>query len=261
VTALYEMSDSTLVINHSAGVFSCYTIRLEALLDYFRTYKRLPSVIDSSQQFASYKNDPKEDISTHFFETIEELEIPHNGKSIYVTSEPNEQQFSDYDKLNYADVRPFVEKYFTPSKLIREQVWRLERELPCDYQSTCGIRFRGTDKQLETNQPSYAELILQAIRLKQRAPKLKFLIQSDDRCFIEYTHHTLGDDCCFHLLEPTINNEQISDYVAAIIILSRCKCLITTSGNGELWARLFRGNNKGSLQWLSPKEYIYGIKQ
>jgi hypothetical protein len=31
---------------------------------------------------------------------------------------------------------------------------------------------------------------------------------------------------------------------------------------GELlfWFRLFRGNNKDSLQWLSPKECIYGIK-
>jgi len=56
------------------------------------------------------------------------------------------------------------------------------------------------------------------------------------------------------------NIGKISDYVAEIIILSRCKYLITTSGNGELWIRLFRGNNKGSLQWLSPKQYVYGIK-
>jgi hypothetical protein len=192
VTAHYEMNDSTLVINHSAGVFSCYTIRLEALLDYFRTYKRLPSVVDSSQQFMFYKDDPKDDISSHFFETIEEFLIPYNGKN--ATSEPTEHQFSDYSKLNYADVKPFVEKYFTPSISIREQVKRLERGLPWQYQSICGMRYRGTDKKVETNQPSYAELVLKAVKLKRKVPQLNFLIQSDEQDFLEYATRRLGND-------------------------------------------------------------------
>jgi hypothetical protein len=149
-----------------------------------------------------------------------------------------------------------VKKYFTPSIFVREQVKRLEKRLPWQYQSICGIRYRGTGKKVETNQPSYAELVLTAVKLQQKVPQLTFLVQSDEQDFLEYATRELGGDCCFPLSTKGI----IGDYVAEIIILSRCKYLITTSGNGELWIRLFRGNSKNSLQWLSPKEYLYGIK-
>src|SRR5208283_3187861 len=52
----YEMNNSKLTVNHSCGIFSCYTIRLEAILDYYRTHKRVPAVIDCSQQFTKYKD-------------------------------------------------------------------------------------------------------------------------------------------------------------------------------------------------------------
>ena len=102
--------------------------------------------------------------------------------------------FPIIQNLNYADVKPFVEKYFTPSISIREQVKRLERGLPWQYQSICGMRYRGTDKKVETNQPSYAELVLKAVKLKRKVPQLNFLIQSDEQDFLEYATRRLGND-------------------------------------------------------------------
>ena len=36
--------------------------------------------------------------------------------------------------------------------------------------------------------------------------------------------------------------------------------IICTSGNVSLWIILFRGHNKNIHQYLSPKEYIYDVK-
>ena len=255
---LYEMNDSTLKVNHSAGVFSCYTVRLEAILEYYRTYKKLPLIVDSSQQFSAYKNNTKEDISAFFFETIEDFQIMYQ-KPIYTTYEPDLQQFSDYSKLNFSDLKPFVDKFFGLSKSIRVRVERLVNDLPWDYQSICGILYRGGDKNLETNPPPYAEMILKAVKLKQKNPQIKFLIQTDEQEFLKYAIRELGNECYCHT-KVSGGDFSIGDYVAAIFILSQCKYLITTSGNGEYWIRIFRGDNRGGLQWISPKEYIYGIK-
>jgi len=256
----YEMNDTTLTLNHSAGVFSCYTIRLEAILDYYRTYKRLPSIVDSSQQFAAYKDDLNEDISNKFFDDCKKFQFTCNEGAIYLTNEKSEAQFSDYSKLNFLEIKPFVEKYFMPPENIRERIKYFESKMPWDYQSICGIRYRGRDKNLETNQPPYGDIIHKAVKLKHKFPHIKFLLQTDEKAFLYYAIRELGDDCYFHTITSGSKLGYISDYVAAIFILSRCKHLITTSGNGELWVRILRGDNRRSIQWLSPKESIYGIK-
>jgi hypothetical protein len=46
---------------------------------------------------------------------------------------------------------------------------------------------------------------------------------------------------------------------AVVKIFSKSKYIITTSGNGEMWFAILRGNAKGIYQYLSPKEYIYGV--
>jgi hypothetical protein len=253
------MNDTTLIVNHSAGVFSCYTIRLEAILDYYRTYNRLPSVVDSSHQFAAYKDDPHEDISDKFFEESKNFQLTRN-EAVYVTNQKAESQFSDYSKINFFEIKPFVEKYFMPAENIRERIKHFESKMPWNYESICGIRYRGTDKNLETNQPPYAEMILTAVKLKRKFPHIKFLLQTDEKDFLDYAMRELEGESYFHTITSGGKLEKISDYVAAVFILSRCKYLITTSGNGELWVRILRGNSGGSIQWLSPKERIYGDK-
>ena len=97
---LYTMGDDALKIHHADGVFSCFTIRLEAILDYYNTFKRPPALIDSSQQFAKWKEMHHGDISDAFFRHDDSVSIPEYGHLIKATSETDEQQFSDYSKLN-----------------------------------------------------------------------------------------------------------------------------------------------------------------
>ena len=42
--------------------------------------------------------------------------------------------------------------------------------------------------------------------------------------------------------------------------MSKCKKIILTSGNISQFIAFYRNNSKNIHQYLSPKEYIYGVK-
>ncbi|HEX4674210.1 MAG TPA: hypothetical protein VH209_02715 [Steroidobacteraceae bacterium] len=257
---MYEANGDSLRINHNAGFFSCCTVRLEAILDYFRSFQRPPRVVDSSQQFAWYKRNPLEDVTPQFFKTREDVEIPWTGVSVRVTDVAQEQQFSDYSRLNYPDLKPFVERYFTPSDEIVQLIEQIERSSPVPFGDICSILFRGGDKKIETVQPSFAEVVLKAVQLRLKHPQLRFLVQSDEPDFLEYAQRELEGTCFFVSGPRGDPMMHISLYLASIMVISRSRFVISTSGNGEMWVRLFRGHAQGTQQFLAPKESIYGVK-
>ena len=50
------------------------------------------------------------------------------------------------------------------------------------------------------------------------------------------------------------------NFIAIVIIMSKCKKIILTSGNISKFIAFYRNNSKNIHQYLSPKEYIYGVK-
>lgn len=260
-TKMWEMDGETLGINHNAGFFSCCTIRLEAILDYFRTRQRLPGHIEAPNLFSYYADASAGDRTKYFFTERPDLEIAWPGADVFTTSAPEEQQFSDYSLLNFAQLAPFLDRYFSPAAPVQAIIDPLHQQLATQYDDFCAIRYRGTDKSLETIAPPYAELALKALQLKNRHPGLRFLVQTDEPAFEKYFARELGATDCYYIRPASSDPlQQISTFLAAMIVLSRCRYIISTSGNGELWLRLFRGHNRGSFQWLSPNPFIYGVK-
>jgi len=90
------MSEKILKINHNAGFFSCCTIRLLEIINYFNTNKELPLIVDSSVQFEVYKNE-NIDITDKFFETSSSF-IDYK-EFIKPSKTDDEEQFSNYDEL------------------------------------------------------------------------------------------------------------------------------------------------------------------
>ena len=86
-----------LKITHNAGFFSCCTVRLEKIIEYFNIHQHLPVIVDSSEQFRDYKFN-NEDITCRFFNTTN-ISFDYE-KDINVTKSIDEQQFSDYRLLN-----------------------------------------------------------------------------------------------------------------------------------------------------------------
>ena len=246
-------------ITNGSGIFSCCTVRLEKILEYFNHLHKTPFLVDSSEQFSDYKNED-EDVSSELFAVNNEIHISWSGRPLHITNSLDEQQFSSYANLNFNDINPFIKKYFSPTALIKNAMNNLAHCSHFDPENTCVIRFRGTDKELETIQPSYEEMLRKALALKASHPNLRFAVQTDESKFRQYIFDALGD-ACFLVEHAEQNNYRSSqnyiNFYASILLLSKSKFIITTSGNGELWMMLFRGHTNGVSQYLRHKQFIY----
>jgi hypothetical protein len=259
---MYSQNKGILRINGGVGIFSCCTVRLESILKHFNHFHSTPLVVDSSRQFFIYKEVEIENISRDLFAERNDIDIKWYGKPIKVTESSNEQQFSNYQEICYADMTPFIQKFFSPSNLITHTIAKLEASSRIDYDNTCVIRFRGTDKVEETVQPKFEEVLNKALEIQAKNPLIRFAVQTDDQEFRKFIYHSLGDHC-FEVESTTwegwSGNKDYIDFYACIYLLSKCKYIITTSGNGELWMMLFRGHSEGVTQYLEHKEVVYGI--
>jgi hypothetical protein len=255
------MEDETLVITHNAGFFSCYTIRLLNVLSYFNKYKQCPKIIDSSKQFKDYKLNQNKDYTCEYIKLNNSIIIKYYN-DIKITNEDKEEQFSNYKNINFNDIEPFINKYFSPSDNILNIVSKLENKYNLDYENIAVFYYRGTDKYIETNRCDYNEYIDKAIEIKKEFPLIKFLITSDEINLIYLFKNNFPETIIFEEILNNMNRSFLHSqlFLSNVLIMSKAKHIFCTSGNVSLWIILFRGNNNNIYQYLEPNEYIYGVK-
>jgi len=255
------MDDETLVVDHNAGFFSCYIIRLSNILSYFNKNKKCPEKVDSSAQFIDYKINKIEDYTYEYIKLNECLSIEYDT-DIQITTEDREIQFSNYKNINFQRIKPFIDKYFSPSDNILKIVHELESKYNLKYSNLAVFYFRGSDKCIETNLCDYNSYIEKALQIKKDNPSLQFLITSDEINLINLFKNYFPDAIVFEELLDNMNRSFIHSQLmlATVLIMSKANRLICTSGNVSLWIMLFRGHSNNIDQYLSPKEYIYGLK-
>ena len=257
------MEDETLIVTHNAGFFSCYTIRLLNILSYFNKNKKCPKKIDSSKQFKDYKNNLNQDYTYEYIKLNNTLDLDiEYSNDIKITNENKEEQFSNYKNINFNIIKPFINNFFLPSDNILKIISDLETKYNLDYEHLAVFYYRGTDKYIETNKCEYNDYITKAIQIKKDNPTFKFLITSDEINLIKLFKNYFSDTIVFEELLHNMNRSFIhSQFILAnVLIMSKAKYIICTSGNVSLWIALFRGHNQNIHQYLSPKDYIYGIK-
>ena len=164
-----------LVITHNGGFFSCCTIRLIEIVNFFNNNKKLPTIVDSSTQFDFYKS-KSEDLSKFYF-TEKENNIEYNF-DIKLSKTDDEEQFSDYELLNISDVNPFVEKYFSLSDEVNSMVLKMGEKYNIEYENTIAVFYRGNDKVKETNIGSYDEFLNKTLECSNSNPEKKIIIQT-----------------------------------------------------------------------------------
>jgi len=227
------------------------------------------------EQFKLYKLDKNDDITNIFFKNYKEISCDFSfNRNITYTDDKDEHQFSNYKHLNFHLLQPFLTKYFNPSDEIMSKVEFLKNKYKIDLDNTCGVFYRGNDKITETIPPKYKQFIKKVRLFKKANPGIKFYLQTDEQelhnIFLEKFPKTIS------ITEvPRINNSQTTValqlkndknkmevgkfFVASVYLISRMKNTICTSGNGEMWSSLFRGNANGVIQFLRPKKIIYGV--
>jgi hypothetical protein len=268
----YVMTETSLTVKnvYNGGLFSTSSVILFGLIGYYKRYSKTPSVIDTITMF--YKYNPFEyyhylfsshSIINNFYNfNTNDVSIDNLNNIIF----DFEAQYEVYNNLDFKNITPFIQKYFTPSKQIINYIDVIEQEYNIDYDNTCVLFFRGNDKITETpNMCSHEDIIDKAKQILETNPNITFLIQSDETEFIQKCKSTFINNICFDkycrhihtnrkLTIQNITNDKMDvfkygQYFLSIsYIMSKCKYIICPTGNCSLWIILFRGNCDGIYQ-------------
>lgn len=262
---------SVLKIAHNYGFFSCSSVRLHCIIEYFNNIKTLPDDVDCSAVFEWYKLNTKRDITFEYFNHYSEYDdIVYTKQIDYIEN----YQYADYSKLEYEDIQPFINKYFSPSVEVEDIIIKIEKKYKIDYNNICVLFYRGNDKNTETKICGYDEYITIAKDILKKNPDIIFLIQSDETEFIKEMTQLFPNSFYFkeeirHIPKQNstvdkTNRQNIDvfskNYLGITIIMSKCKYIVCGTGNCSIWIMLYRGNNKNVYQNVNDK-WIYNIEQ
>lgn len=261
-----------LIVDHNAGFFSCCSVRLEKIIEYYQQKGYFPQSIDGTSQFQWYKpfipHREQMDISFLYFQPYTNHPQYSGDCSHYVfnNSDPNKPdiQFSCYRKtLDFSILTPIVNMYFQPSVYMENVKHDLQRFYQLgDLSEYCAVFYRGNDKAKEATLPSYDDFIK---HIRSLPTHLKLLIQSDETDFIQTMLAEFPDRCHWfskhvrHMKRDaslSVDHTQWASncyysvrFLAIVLLLSQCRYMICTSGNCALWATLFRGSAEGIIQY------------
>ena len=261
----YSIDGKTLHSFHNAGLFSCCSLRLFHIICYYYIHDyELPEIVDSSRQFAWYKDGYEHDITFEYFQhynDIMDIEFPR-----YFIKHTWGDQFTPYRDIDFDLINPFLSKYFSPSLEIKNLIKQIEEEYTIDYNKICVLYYRGNDKNKETHICSHEELIDIA---KQMPSDTIFLIQSDETGFINKVSSTFPSRSFYlekyirhidhnygisvDMINTTQNLMYSKYYLAITIIMARCKYIICTSGNCSIWIIFYRGHANNIIQYLNHR--------
>jgi len=261
---LCRIENDTLVTLWNCGFFSCMSQRLHCIITYSHIKKAYPVKIDSSAQFEVAKpvaQDLTTDVTHRFIKTKIE-NVPE-----YISGTVFTDQFTDYKKLDYANLNSIIKTYFEPSEEVYDKIKKYKESLAIDYDNTCGVFYRGNDKWKECKIASHEEFIYKALELKEQNPNIKFFVQTDEEAFLQKFIEKFPNSVYIDELERMNNKESIVGFqlergtdtrinhsiklVAAVNILAKCKILITHTGNCGFWSALYRGHANNLIQYYS----------
>lgn len=259
-----------LTLIHNGGFFSCCSVRLHYIVEYFNNYKQIPKIVDTTGLFHLYKSSETQgDITFSYFEHYNNhLSIPY----VKLIDYNENYQYKNYSHLQYLDINPFIIKYFSPSDEIKNTITRFEIKYKINYDNICVLFYRGNDKNRETRICNYHEYILKANEILLTNPNITFLIQSDETEFIHYMQSIFPNNSLYlsdeiRHIKKTANTVDIllrdnidifsKNYLAITIIMSKCKYIVCGSGNCSIWIMFYRGNNNNVFQnlngvWINP---------
>jgi hypothetical protein len=232
-------------------------------VNHINEHGTLPEV-DSSNQFAWYKQDPSVDVTFEYFVNYKRL-----GTTVVPPIDYHENhQYHDYSTIAYTKLVPLVKKYFHPSADIEFTAQMIEHKYQLEFDNTCVLFYRGNDKSTETSLSSYEEYMAPIQSILETHPTMKFLLQSDETEFLEYMEKALPGKCFYfkdeirHIRKsnttvdkvfPSTNFLFSKYYLAITLLMSKCKYIVCGSGNCSIWMMLFRGHCKNVYQYREGK--------
>ena len=248
-------------ITTGAGFFSCSTEALLQLVIYSSLTGKLPESIDRSKQYEYHTSDAITNMIPYYFkESAGSFEVP---PGVQINSDGVYSQFCDYRTLQFDMMNPYLSKYFQPSERVKARESEFIHKYRISPDKTCAIFYRGNDKARETSIASYSEFISQAEKVKKENPNIEFLVQTDETEFLELfltkfpgskyiseiPRISKQDNWVTQVISRDSRPDFGVDFFSSVLILAKCRYLITQSGNCGFWSVLYRGTFDGVRQW------------
>jgi len=244
----------------SIGFYANCSIRLHKILNNFNTNKKAADKIDSSQQFTLYKIN-KDDVSHSFFKEDTQAMIPYSKPITYGVWD----QLKPYTSINFPVLKPFIEKYFSPSDTIVKIKHTLLKKYKIIPENCIAIYYRGTDKKFETKLGAFDTYYAKIKDLMNKHSGLTLLVQTDSTPFKTFMKDRFPSAIMFsenitslgstglHYIRGAHNYNDAQFLLAAILIIAKCKYVVCSSGNVSIWAILYRGTSLNVHQYLTNK--------
>jgi hypothetical protein len=265
-----------LIVRHSnSGFFSCCSVILYNINKYIHEFRKLPVDVNSSDVFYLYKIDKTKDITYDFFihsNSTPPISLNDINNIILYKHQYNldVQQFTEYGSYNYNFTTSLINKYFTPTQYINNIANNLISKYNIDVNNCIVIYYRGTDKYQETAIDSFDSFYNKLSELLEiiNNNNITILIQSDTAQFVDYikSKSIINPVIIFNEMETSYTNKgihyehtseqnykDISYLFASVLIMSKCKYILCSSGNVSMWIMLYRGNAMNVHQNLNLK--------
>ena len=242
----------TYYVTHNAGLMSCASTTLSDIFLANRPIKRIRSTFGMSL----YKNRALSDNWERFFRPIGKTELTSENLSNAVRAEKiHDWWSSDYSKLPLKLIQSLVDTYFVPSKQVEALQEKFVTKYSIRLQDCVGVHYRGTDKSIEIETPSLQEFIKQTTHFLDDIKNPQILLLTDEpeaqAAFraefpglvvvineLEAPGGTVGA----HNLDSENPEAKGQTFLAILVLVSKCKRVVTHTGNGALWEVFFRGN-------------------
>jgi hypothetical protein len=249
----------TYFLTYNAGLLSCSTVTLSDITASGRTVRKIKSNFGMSL----YKKWLLRNNWKSFFQ------IPIQANSSQLASAESETYpkdihdwwGKDYASIPFKAVQEPVDLYFRLSPKVVKLSDGFVEKYGINLEETIGVHYRGTDKQSEIETPSLTGFISQTRQFMQEMANPKILLLTDEPDVIVgfeaafpkavitiYELAAPGGSIGAHILDSKEPEVQGQIFLAILSLVSKCKKVVTHTGNGALWEVLFRGSNEGLKQ-------------
>ena len=249
----------TYFLTYNAGLLSCSSTSLSDITASGRNVTKIKSNFGMSL----YKKWLLRNNWKSYFQTPIQAASPQlaSAESRSYPKDIHDWWGKDYAALPFKDVLDAVGLYFRLSPKVVKLSDSFVEKYGITLEETIGVHYRGTDKQTEIETPSLTEFISQTRLFMQEMANPKILLLTDEPAVINGFEDafpkavititelaTPGGLLGAHILDSKEPEVQGQIFLAILSLVSKCKKVVTHTGNGALWEVLFRGSTDGLKQ-------------
>jgi hypothetical protein len=249
----------TYFLTYNAGLLSCSTVTLSDITASGRKVTKIKSNFGMSL----YKKWLLKNNWKSFFQTPVQTNSSQlaSAESESYPKDIHDWWGKDYAAIPFKDVLEAVGLYFCLSPKVMKISDAFVEKYGINLEETIGVHYRGTDKQTEIETPSLTEFISQTRQFMQEMANPKILLLTDEPDVIVAFEAAFpkavitiaelaapGGSLGAHILDSKEPEAQGQIFLAILSLVSKCKKVVTHTGNGALWEVLFRGSTEGLKQ-------------